>query len=163
MEILEITQAMASAVSHIYANSWKSAYKGIVPQKYLDELSLEQWTPFLKDSLYTGFVLKEGNELVATSSISPARDEAMKGWGEIISIYVLPQYFHKGYGKKLFSFVTAQLHSNGFQNIYLWVLESNQRARAFYERNGFYFNGDILPITIGGKELIEMRYINQAK
>lgn len=163
MEILKITKDMASSISHIYALSWKTAYKNIVPQKYLDDLSLEQWVPFLQDSPFTGFVVKDKGEFVATSSIAAARDDKMKGWGEIISIYVLPQHFGKGYGKKLFAFVRNQLHFRGFNEIYLWVLEDNQQARKFYERNGFAPNGERLPIDIGGKELVEVRYVYATK
>ena len=47
MQILSITSENASDASHIYANSWKVAYRDIVPQAYLDQLSLERWTPFL--------------------------------------------------------------------------------------------------------------------
>lgn len=160
MEILRITKDIASDASHIYATSWKTAYKNIVPQKYLDELSDERWTPILRDSPHVGFILKADDEFVATSSVSTARDEKMNGWGEIISIYVLPRYFSKGYGKKLFSYVVCYLNENGFKNIYLWVLEKNQQARAFYERNGFFPNGDKATINIGGKELVEVRYVH---
>lgn len=162
MELLKITKDIASEVSRIYALSWKTAYKNMVPQKYLDELSLEYWTSFLQESPAVGYVLKVEEELVATSSISPARDAAMRGWGEILSIYVLPQHFHKGYGKALLSFVISQLQSSGFSDIYLWVLEENQHARSFYERNGFTTNGDKETINIGGKDLIELRYVYKA-
>ncbi len=50
MEILKVTKDLASCASHIYALSWKTAYKNIVPQEYLDGLSLERWTPLLLDS-----------------------------------------------------------------------------------------------------------------
>ena len=87
----------------------------------------------------------------------------MNGWGEIISIYVLPKYFNQGYGKKLLEFAVDTLGKNGFDNIYLWVLEENQQARSFYERNGFFPNGDKGAITIGGKELVEVRYVHTNK
>ena len=87
----------------------------------------------------------------------------MSGWGELISIYVFPQYFNQGYGKKLLEFVVGKLCKRGYDNIYLWVLEENQRARRFYERNGFSPNGDRRTITIGGKELVEARYVQTIK
>lgn len=163
MEIIKITSDIASSASKVYALSWKTAYKNIVPQEYLNALSLERWTPFLQYSPYEGFVLRISEEFVATSSIAPARDKAMLGWGEIISIYVLPNHFFKGYGKKLLLFVITELQNKGFDNIYLWVLEDNQQAKIFYERNGFIDNGDRSIITIGGKELVEARYVYTAK
>lgn len=163
MEIIRLTPEYASKASHIYALSWKAAYQGIVPQEYLDSLSLERWTPFLTDSPSTGFLLKDGGEFTATSSVSAARDETMPGWGEIISIYVLPQYFHKGYGSRLISAVSDYLFESGWKDIYLWVLEGNKQARAFYERNHFVFNGDTTSIEIGGKALTEIRYVKSCR
>lgn len=87
----------------------------------------------------------------------------MYGWGEIVSFYVLPEYHNKGYGKKLFSYVSNCLsESFGFKNIYLWVLEENYHARTFYERNNFIPNGDKTTRNIAGKNLVEIRYINKS-
>lgn len=47
----------------------------------------------------------------------------------------------------------------GYQQIYLWVLEENLKARSFYEQNGFSSTTDKVQVEIDGKELQEMRYI----
>lgn len=161
MEIERVSVETASVASHIYALSWKTGYKKIVPQPYLDQLSLEGWTSRLKQSIYTDFLLKDHNKYVAVMSVSPARDEHMRGWGEIVSLYVLPEYFRNGYGRILFSHGVECLHKHGFQKIYLWVLEKNDRARSFYHSMGFIFNGDRNLLNIGGKELTAIRYVNQ--
>ena len=109
MELLKITKDIASKASEVYAVSWKTAYKNIVPQKYLDELSLEWWTPLLLDSSRAGYVLKDDDDFIAAASIAPAREEKMNGWGEIISIYVLPKYFNQGYGKNCLNLLLIRL------------------------------------------------------
>lgn len=159
MEIVRITKDISSKVSELYALSWKAGYRNIVSQKYLDELSPERWTSSLQDSPYDGYVLQDCGKFVATSSIAPAREEDWYGWGEIISLYVLPEHFHQGYGRKLLAFVTDRLREKGYRRIYLWVLEENRQARTFYEHNGFSPNGDKCSITIEGKHLVELRYI----
>lgn len=78
-----------------------------------------------------------------------------------MSLYVLPEEFRKGYGGTLLSYVSKVLKENGYSNIYLWVLEENQRARNFYEKMGFQPNGDRIIQSIGGKDCMEIRYINQ--
>lgn len=83
MEILKIIKEMASAASRIYVLSWKAVYHDIVPEKYLDDLSLEHWTTFLQNFSYECFVLKVDGQFVATPSISPAGDESMCGWGRL--------------------------------------------------------------------------------
>lgn len=160
MEIRKLLECDAPNVSEIYALSWKAAYKGIIPQKYLDELSLERWIPFLKVSPSSSHILLNGDHYIGTSAVSKAREEQMNGWGEIISLYVLPQYFGEGYGKQLFLHAIKDLKEQGYDKIYLWVLEENSRARAFYERHGFSPTKDTITIEIGGKVLTEMRYVN---
>lgn len=49
MEIRKLTvDDDIDAISRIYAVSWKSAYKGIVPQEY-------RWSPLLANSPYTAY------------------------------------------------------------------------------------------------------------
>jgi ribosomal protein S18 acetylase RimI-like enzyme len=147
-----------NAISRIYAMSWKTAYKDIVPQQYLDGLSENNWVDKLQNSRYDSFVLIEKDEYIGTSSVCSARDERMSGWGEIISLYLLPDYFGKGFGQSLLAYTVNALLSNGYTDIYLWVLKQNLRARRFYERNGFSLFDENL-ITIGNEDLPEVRYV----
>ncbi len=57
--------------------------------------------------------------------------------------------------------VLSELKTQGYKNVFLWVLEENVRARAFYERFGFVPTGDFLNDNIGGKDLREVRYAYQ--
>lgn len=159
MEIVRVTEATAAQASRIYALSWKTGYRGIVPQPYLDALSEDRWTIRLGKGGTTDLLLLDGGRAVATSTLCAARDEAMPGWGEIVSLYVLPEFFGRGYGKALFAYALQQLRQQGFTRVYLWVLEENTRARAFYRRMGFTPNGDRLELALGGKRLTELRYV----
>lgn len=79
--------------------------------------------------------------------------------GEVISIYLQPDYMGKGYGKVLMKSVLSELRMQGYENIFLWVLEENIRARHFYEQFGFSPTDDFINDNIGGKELREVRYV----
>ena len=159
MEILELTKEF-SEVSNIYAQSWKAAYQGIVPKAYLDKLTSESWTMALKNSPFHNYILRDDGVLVAASAIGKARDCKYNGYGEIVSIYVLPEYFGKGYGSALFRFMTEKLRALRYDKQYLWVLKENYRARRFYEKMGFAFNGDEKSTEICGEKLIEVCYIS---
>jgi len=82
----------------------------------------------------------------------------MNGWGEIGTIYLKPEYFGKGYGKLLLSFCIKELKNIGFERIYLWTLEKNLKARAFYEKFGFTFDGEKGEHNFGGESLTVLRY-----
>ena len=160
MEIRRMTlNDDAEVVGNIYANSWKAAYRGIVPQAYLDGLAGSMWLAVLRDEQYQSYLAMDGEAYIGASAVCAARDESMVGWGEIVSLYLLPTYFGSGYAEPLFRRVVEALRMQGYQQIYLWVLEENARARRFYEKQGFAANGDRLVLTIEGKELMEVRYV----
>lgn len=153
--IREMTAEDIGQVRQIYTLGWQNAFQGIVPQAYLDTMNLDDWAPPLEGA----YVLTDGKTILGTSSIAPARDNSFSGWGEIISIYVLPHLIGQGYGHLLFSFVTKKLLEQHYTDIYLTVFEDNHRARSFYEKHDFSWNGERLPINVGGKDLIELRYV----
>ncbi len=145
-------------VAQIYEDSWKVAYRGIVPDEYLAGIHAEHWIPLLTEFPDASRVLRVDGRPVATATIGAARDESRAGWGEIVSIYVRPECVRKGYGKALFRHAVNELRGRGFDRIYIWVLEKNRTARAFYEREGFSYNGDSVGIELGGEKLVEVRY-----
>ncbi|MBR6223540.1 MAG: GNAT family N-acetyltransferase [Lachnospiraceae bacterium] len=147
------------AISKIYERSWKYAYRDIIPQEFLDSIPEGQWTKKLDNPEWSTMVCVENGEYVGTSSFCKSRFEQFPESGEVISIYFLPEYMGKGYGKKLLEAVLKELKQRGFTEVFLWVLEDNQRARAFYERFGFECTDDYLEDCIGGKKLREVRYV----
>lgn len=147
-------------ISNIYEQSWKYAYKGIVPQAYLDSIPSGRWVHSLDVQDRKHLVAEYGGRLVGTASICPSRWEKHKDCGEIVSIYFLPGFMGKGFGGALFDRCVSELTKQGFERIILWVLEENSRARRFYERNGFVCTGEYREDSIGGKPLREVLYTN---
>ncbi len=147
-----------AAIAEIYARSWQAAYRGIVPQEYLDGLTGERWGWLSAERAGGTLVLMDGGRYVGTSFVCASRDPAMAGWGEIVSLYLLPEYWGSGGGAPLFAAAVDALGEIGFADIYLSVLRDNARARRFYEKNGFAATGDTASITIAGAMLEEVRY-----
>lgn len=148
-----------TAISKIYEESWKYVYNGIIPQDYLNSIPKGQWVSNLDDPGRKTLICVDDDSFIGTSSFGKSRSEKFGDWGEIISIYLRPDYLGKGYGKILLQAVVSELDKLGYKNIFLWVLRDNIRARCFYERFGFLKTDDYLYDNIGGKELQEIRYI----
>ncbi len=146
-------------ISKIYETSWKHAYKGIIPQKYLDSIPEGNWVNALDQPGRYTLVAVLNDEIIGTSSYGASRNPEYDGWGEMRSIYFLPTYMGKGYGSQLMQAALLQLQQLGYQDVFLWVLEENIPSRKFYEKNGFYATGEIITVEIGGKPLTEMRYV----
>ena len=145
-------------ISNIYEQSWKSAYAGIVPQEYLDSIPKGQWASKVDRPGWTTLVCACGRKLIGTTSVSQSRFKEYPDAGEIISIYFLPEYMHRGYGKELLKAAIDELRSQGFKEIFLWVLEENTNARRFYESQGFRQADGKVEVELAGKRLIDIIY-----
>lgn len=146
-------------VCRVYAESWRSAYRGIVPQEYLDNLDARRFMGFITEDLPRIWLASDGEHIVGSSSYSAARDKDKPGWGEIVSIYLLPGYTRRGIGTGLLRASMDSLFKMNCKKIYCFALEDNYPARDFYVKNGFFQGADSREITIGGKRLLEIRYI----
>lgn len=162
MEIKKATLCEVQDISRIHALSWKTAYKNIVPQPYLDNLLLDFWVTafqtWIQNKTIQVQIIYENGKPIGCAAYGKSRDEKLPDWGEIVSLYLLPEYFGKSYGIELFKSVMCDIKQLGYKNVYLWVLKDNQRAKRFYEKNGFYSNHDECCCKIMNKELIDERY-----
>lgn len=146
------------AVSNVYEQSWKYAYRGIIPQAYLDSIPAGRWASGIARENMKSLLLLENQCIIGTAAICKSRWEEYPDFGEIVSIYLLPEFMGRGYGAALFRRCTEELHAQGYDKILLWVLEENARARRFYEKNGFVCAEVYREDSIGGKALREVLY-----
>lgn len=146
-------------ISNIYEQSWKYAYKNIIPQDYLDSIPSGRWANGVNKNGRKDLAVFENGSLAGTASICASRWEKHREFGEIVSIYLLPEYMGKGIGRILLQRCIKELQKLGYDKILLWVLEENYRARRFYEKNGFVCSGEYMSDNIGGKDLREVMYI----
>lgn len=145
-------------ISRIYEQGWKYVYKGIIPQNYLDGIQADTWAKRITSPGRHTLVAIKNNRPIGVVAYSASRFSQMNGYGEINSIYLLPEYTGKGFGKLLLQAAINGLNEIGFKDIFLWVLEDNHSARRFYERCGFVNSGSFNDDTIGGINLREIQY-----
>ena len=147
------------AISKVYEESWKYAYKGIVPQTYLESIPEGQWASNIEQDNRKNLIVVKDKTIIGTAGFGKSRMDEMENFGEIISIYLLPEYMGKGYGRLLLQTVLGELKKMGFGSVFLWVLEENNHARKFYEKCGFVQSERYLINNIGGKDLKEVQYV----
>jgi Acetyltransferases len=141
----EITRASAddaAAIAHILVKSWQVAYRGVIPDELLDNISVKQRADGWRQHLNTSgeaYLLRSSGVAIGLIEISDFRDAIpeFSGWGEIPVIYLLPEYFGLGLGGGLMQFALALLAQRGRENVGIWVLEKNTRAIDFYQKHGF--------------------------
>jgi L-amino acid N-acyltransferase YncA len=152
----------AAAIARIHVDSWKSTYRGIVPDEVLDGLSYEEREDQRRRIFHTrvpgSFSLVAEDKdcsIIGFADAGPERKGDPDYRSELYAIYLPAEAQGKGIGRQLFQEVMRRLHADGYTSMMLWVLADNP-SRGFYERMG----GRAVrtqTITIG-KELAEIGY-----
>ncbi len=153
------------AMGRIHVESWQAAYVGVVPQAHLDGLDGNErgrnWTDAItadpEPAHGRRLVVEVDDVVVGLALVIPDRD-GEEGVGEIPLIYVHPTAWGHGAGFALLVECESELRRRGFAEAVLWVLEANERARRFYERQGWRTDGGTKVEDLGGVELTEVRY-----
>ena len=159
------TPSDTNAIARVHVTTWQHAYRGQLPELFLNSLRLSD-----REQMWSDLVARSAKDVyVATSQsgivegfvhFGDSRDsDAVQGeHGEIFAIYLLPDSARQGKGRALMSLAEGELARRGRKQVSLWVLESNSSARGFYEVMGYQADCAAKEISIGGREVVEMRY-----
>lgn len=152
------------AVAEVHVRSWQVAYRGLMPDEYLDLLN-----PADRASRYTFGDLDPGlpQTMVAVdrqvicgfATVAPCHDDDMSSAGELYGIYVHPDWWNRGVGRILISDARDRLAHLGFDEAVLWVLVGNVRAERFYEKDGWRSDGQRRLAEVHGITVDELRYL----
>ena len=161
--IREAGAADAHDMAVVRAESWRAAYRGIIPDEVLDNMNVAESAEKFKKRLaensenFWDYVAVFEGKVVGILHLCKSRDEDKPDAGEVGAIYFFKEYWGMGFGRKMMERAVETLRAKGFGEIILWVLRENRRSRRFYEKCGFAFDGTEKDITIG-KPLPEVRY-----
>jgi L-amino acid N-acyltransferase YncA len=146
--IRRATAADARGIAEVHVGSWRHAYRGLLPDGFLDRLSVEEreasWREAFRDRGAAVFVAEEEGRVIGFASFGPSRDgDAGPEVGEIPAIYVDPTVVGAGVGRALLDAAIEAMREAGYRRATLWVLEANAHARRFYERAGWRWDGTV--------------------
>lgn len=148
----------ARALAAIHIETWQHAYSHVFSEEFLSGLDMDRREQWFEAQISRGrglIVTEAGSEPVGFCFFGDSSDE---GWGEVFAIYVHPDHWGQGHGHRLLSAAEDGLADMTHRRALLWVLERNQRARDFYERQGWNLGKPIRIEEIGGTQVTEVRY-----
>ena len=153
----------AADIARIHVATWRAAYRDIVSKTYLESLDVgirtEQWRNWIALPERRTLVARQRGVLRGFCATGPARDpDATAATSEVYALYVDEGHWRSGHGRALLDRAISDAEDDGAAQLTLWVLEQNERARLFYERLGFVFDGVSKIELIGGSSLPELRY-----
>lgn len=165
MSVRPATPADAMDIAYIHVDTWQTAYRGMIPDSYLDNLSLAQrgnwWVSVLTDpNNHTFLYVAEDDQGQPVGFVEggPQRDKNVPIDGELYALYVLQSHQGHGHGRDLFLATVRELHKQNINNMILWVLKDNTPSRRFYEAMGGELYNE-QQFELAGTTLNEVSYI----
>lgn len=147
IRVREAVGADAAGIASVQVTAWKVAYIGMLPAAALAAANVrertERWTEILAASPRKTLVASVSGELIGWCGFGESRDEDRSSdVGEVYGLYVHPESWRIGAGRKLWTASCERLKRDGFGVADVWVLEANDRARRFYESMGCVVDAD---------------------
>ncbi len=164
MEIRHATAADEMAIATLHAESWRSAYRGIFEDEYLDEPVYADrqalWqTRFHSPRPDQCVLVAHDNERIVGFACAYGGEDAT--WGTYLdNLHVAPSRKGEGIGTALLARVAAwslaEYHGRG---MFLWVFAENLPARAFYSQLGAGAADESEWTTASGSSVRQVRYV----
>lgn len=133
------TQEEMDGKAYVHWKSWQETYTDLMPQPYLEKVSLDKCMDWAHRWPQNTLVLKMGGQVIGFSCFGETEYTPSARAGEIMALYLLRDFQGRGLGFQLMKAAMEEL--NKMPQIILWVLEGNERAIHFYESLGFRFDG----------------------
>ena len=154
----------AEAMGTVHVRAWQSAYRGVMPDDYLDGLSADERSEMWRGRLSRAdlprlLVAESGGEVVGFAVLGTERPSPdRRGAGELYAINLDPDHWGNGIGRALLRAATAALVALGFEEAILWVAPENDRARVLYTSEGWVQDGASAREEVLGVTVTEIRY-----
>lgn len=150
-------------ITGVHVDAWRSTYRGIVPQAFLDGLSYRDRETLWR-RVFSGaagehgvFVVDAGAAgIVGFVDGARGRTSDTVYEGELLAIYLLEDFQGRGLGRNLTLRLAEWFIARGIRSMRLWVLADNPACR-FYEALGGR-RIETKRIDIGGADLEEVAY-----
>lgn len=154
------------SLANIHISSWRSTYRGLLPDELLENLSVEnretmwqQQVAIVRRDPSRGCVWIaeiEPGDAIGFASGGPEREADSSFDGELYAIYLHHEHQRRGIGRLLLGFVAEHLRTHDFASMRAWVMKGNP-AQGFYERLGGQRVGE-KETSMGGVSFIEVAY-----
>ena len=137
---------------HIMAVSFRTAFVDFVSQQTMDDCAQEDNCIALLEGIFregkVHFLMGENSGMLAWQHTEDG--------AEIIAIHSLPESWGTGLGHAM---LEEALNQIGNQPVFLWAFKENKRARRFYEKHGFRWDGSERVSEFDGA--LEVRYVKE--
>ena len=137
--VRDATPEDAISLEQVFRESWRHAYRGIIPHCELEAIIARHdrgfWRRIAKGAAGP-LVLEVAGVVAGYASFGPSRARGGGYEGEIFELYLTPTHQGLGFGERLFESARHRLDEMRARGLIVWALSENESACAFYERRG---------------------------
>lgn len=149
-------------ISEITARSWKTAYSGFIQQEYLDSIELDFWVGALttwmqQKNLFIDLALINSKP-VGAIIYRKAKWFAFGSYGEIMSLYLDPDYYHQGIGSALLNHGIEEMKKIKYRGCQLWILKGNDAGISFFKKHGFLPTKKASAFKLAGQPMTDLKF-----
>jgi GNAT superfamily N-acetyltransferase len=170
--IREAHREDAAGIAFVHTVVWKTAYKEILNQTFLNAVRVEERLALrykiLKESKGIHYVALWKNQVIGfcdahtlffheNQHFSAGQWQKRTERGEVYAIYLLEEHQNKGIGQALFRRTRLKLKEKGLTPFLAWVFKDNHKARRFYEGLGGKLVDEV-SARIGDQDYQEVAY-----
>lgn len=155
-----------SEVAAVHVKAWQWAYHGLLPVSVLYGMSAGHREGTWRKMIIAGqasrssvWVAERSGRIVGFTVTGVPQDAGYStDTAEVLAIYQLEEVSQTGVACRMMVRALDDLRARGFRLAILWVLESNARARRFYERGGWRPDGAARTDRLGRFVVHQVRY-----
>jgi GNAT superfamily N-acetyltransferase len=157
------TPADAPAIARVRIDGWRTAYRGLVPDAYLDAMDIDAsvalWQRILTaaPNATSVFVADDGGDVVGFAAGNMLEEPRHDADAELSGAYVRRDHQRAGIGRRLVCAVARAQRDHGASGLIVWTLAGNKAARAFFETLGATLVAE-QPLEWDGLQLDESGY-----
>ncbi len=155
------TSAETRVVRDVYLRSWRAGYAGLLDERDIDEGAARRadydWAAEVGRTDRRFALAAVGGDPSGVAAVGPDPSEEIGGtWLDLF--YVTPERWGSGVAPALHTWVLDDCRTRGVQLLRLRVVSAQQRARRFYEREGWTPDPDVPPSANDHFPLLCLRF-----
>jgi ribosomal protein S18 acetylase RimI-like enzyme len=155
--------ADAEDIARAHTASWRTSYRGILPDAVLAQIDVDQraesWRRTLQDRSILTLVAYDTTHHDIVGMCDAGRNRSPTGHAaEVYRLYFEHHARRHGLGREMFEQVTDWLRTQQLRSLVIWVLDNNHHARRFYEAMGGRA-GTQLGSRVSGYPVLEQSYV----
>ena len=153
----------AVAIARVRVESWRTTYRGIIPQSYLDSMTVEASATLWDKSLSAQsersqvFVAEDAEGVLGFAAGVVLPEPKLGFEADLAAVYLRPAYQRLGLGSKLVGVTASALLAQKALSMVVWVIAANKPARDFYLTLGAELVVE-QPFQWDGMDLVEAGY-----